>query len=287
MIPTKIERASFMDKTFFFMAGLPRSGSTLLSAILNQNPDIMVTASADTTSLMLALYSTSQVSESFHAGFEPEGYRNAMAKLPQSFYSHIDKPYIIDKNRNWGTPDHLELASMFSDEIKIIAPVRPILEILASFINLAERNPDNFIDKYVPEYPVSQYRSRNDARCDALMAANKQIEMNTLSIASSLVPQHKDKFHFVAYADLVSKPEKVIDAVYEFLKIPKFAHFYDNLRWNVLPNESQVFGIPNLHKIRSKIDPSKTDTSVLSDYVKQKYGHHLDFIFPDKIKDFV
>jgi hypothetical protein len=120
-----------------------------------------------------------------------------------------------------------------------------------------------------------------------MMAANKHIEMNTLSIASSLIPQHKDKFHFVAYADLISKPAKVIDAIYNFLDIPKFEHHYENLRWNLLPNESQVFGIPNLHKIRSKIDPSKTHTSVLSDYVKQKYGHHLDFIFSDGIKDFV
>ena len=27
-----------MDKTFYFMAGLPRAGSTLLSTLLNQNP---------------------------------------------------------------------------------------------------------------------------------------------------------------------------------------------------------------------------------------------------------
>ena len=276
-----------MDKTFFFMAGLPRSGSTLLSAILNQNPDIMVTASADTTSLMLALYSSSQTSESYHAGFEPQGYRNVMAKIPESFYSHINKPYIIEKNRNWGTPDYLELANMFTKNIKIIAPVRPILEILASFINLAEQNPNNFIDRFVQDYPFSQYRSRNDARCDALMASNKHIEMNTLSIASSLMPQHKNKFHFVAYQDLVSKPEKVIHAIYDFLKIPKFEHHYQNLKWDLLPNESEVFGIPNLHKIRSKIDASKTDTSVLSDYVRQKYGHHLDFIFPNGIKNFV
>jgi sulfotransferase len=276
-----------MDKTFFFMAGLPRSGSTLLSAILNQNPDIYVSSSSDTPSLMLSLYSASQISECYHAGFEPLGYRNIMSKLPQVFYSHIDKPYIIDKNRTWGVPDHLELASMITDNIKIIAPVRPILEILASFINLAERNPNNFIDRFVPEYPVSDYRSRNDARCDALMAANKHIEMQTLSIASSLIPQHKDKFHFVAYADLISKPKKVIDAIYDFLDIPKFEHHYENLKWNILPNEFQVFGIPNLHKVRSKIDPSKTNTSVLSNYVKQKYGHHLDFIFPNGIKDFV
>jgi len=276
-----------MDKTYFFMAGLPRSGSTLLSAILNQNPDIYVTPSADTSSLILSLFKTSQVSESFHAGFAPEGYRNIMARLPEAFYEHIDKPYIIDKNRNWGTPENIEIAELFADKVRIICPVRPILEILASFVSLAEKNPDNFIDKFVPEYPVSQFRPKNDARCDAMMAANKHIEMNIFSIASSLDPRHQDKFHFVAYADLVSKPEKVIQAIYEFLNIPKFPHQFDNLKWALMPNEASVFGIPNMHTIRSKINKSKTDTSILSEYVHRKYGHALDFIFPDGIKDFV
>jgi hypothetical protein len=54
-----------------------------------------------------------------------------------------------------------------------------------------------------------------------------------------------------------------------------------------MPNEAKVFGIPSMHKIRPKIDNSKTDTSILSEYVNKKYGHALDFIFPDGIKDFV
>lgn len=269
------------------MAGLPRSGSILLSAILNQNPDIYVTPSVDTSFLMLSLFKTAQVSESYHAGFAPEGYRNIMAKLPDAFYSHIDKPYIIDKGRTWGTFENIELAELFVNKMKIICPVRPILEILASFVRLAEKNPNNFIDKFVRNYPVSQFRPINDARCDALMAANHNIEMNIFSLASSLHPEHRNKFHFVAYADLVSKPEKVIAAIYEFLEIPKFEHTFQNLKWPILPNEAQVFGIPDLHKIRSEIDVSKTNTSILSEYVHKKYSHVLDFLFPNGIKDFV
>jgi sulfotransferase len=276
-----------MTKTFFFMAGLPRSGSTLLSAILNQNPDIMVSANSDVSSLMLSLNNVASVSESFHAGFEPLGYQNVIHKLPEVFYSHIDKPYIIDKNRNWGTPDNLQVAASFSSKIKIIAPVRPILEILASFVNLAEKNPDNFIDKFASNYPVNQFRSRNDARCDALMAANHHIEMNIMSIASALNPEHREKFHFVAYEDLVSKPEKVIEAIYEFLEIPKFEHSYKDLNWKIMPKEAEIYGIPELHKVRPKIDKSKTDVSVLSKYIQNKYGSTLDFIFPNGIRDFV
>lgn len=276
-----------MNKTFFFMAGLPRSGSTLIAAILNQNPDIYVTPSADTSYLILSLFRTTQVAETYHTGFAPEGYQNIMAKLPYNFYEHIDKPYIIDKNRNWGTPENIEVAELFSDNVKIICPVRPILEILASFCNLADRNPNNFIDKFVRDYPVSQFRPKNDARCDAMMAANHHIEMNILSIASSLDPRHKGKFHFIAYDDLLSKPEKVIDAIYDFLEIPKFKHDFSNIKGEIMPNEAAVYGIPDMHKVRSKITPSKTDTSVLSEYVQKKYGHVLDFIFPDGIRDFV
>ena len=269
------------------MAGLPRSGSTLLSAILNQNPDIYVTPSVDTSFLMLSLYKASIVSESYASGFAPEGYKNIMAKLPEAFYEHINKPYIIDKNRNWGTPENIEVAELFANKVKIICPVRPILEILASFVHLAEKNPDNFIDKFVSNYSVSQFRPKNDARCDALMAANHHIETNIFSLASSLDPRHQGKFHFVAYADLVSKPDKVIEAIYTFLDIPKFQHTFDNLKWTLMPNEAKVFGVPNLHKIRSKIDASKTNTSILSEYINRKYSHTLDFIFPNGIKDFV
>ncbi len=269
------------------MAGLPRSGSTLLSAILNQNPDVYVSATADTSFLIMSLYNQYQASESYHAGFEPKGYRNIMAKLPHSFYEHIDKPYIIDKNRQWGTPQNIEVAELFSDKVKIICPVRPILEVLASFVNLAKKNPNTFIDSMAQTYPVIQFRPIDDARCDALMAADQHLEKNILSLASALDPRHQGKFHFVAYADLVSKPEKVIDAIYEFLEIPKFQHTFDNLEWAQMPNELKVFGIPDMHKIRSKIDASNTDTSILSEYVHKKYGHALDFIFPNGIKDFV
>lgn len=276
-----------MTKTYFFMAGLPRSGSTLLSAILNQNPDIYVGAGSDVAALMLAVHKTASMSESFNAGFEPTGYKNIIQKLPDTFYSHIDKPYIIDKNRTWGTLENLELASTFCDNIKIIAPVRPILEVLASFVNLANKNPNNFIDKFRINYPVSDFRSQDDARCDALMAANYQIEMNILSIASALHPQHREKFEFVAYADLVTKPQKVMDSIYDFLELPRFNHTFENLNWDLMPNEAEVYGIPNLHKIRTQVEKSKTDVSVLSDYVQNKYASSLDFIFPNGIKDFV
>ena len=268
-----------MSKTFFFMAGLPRSGSTLLSSILNQNPDIYVSPQNDIPRLMFALYQEMQLSEPFHAGYNPDGFHNVIRQVPYNFYANVDKKYVIDKNRAWGTLDNLQLANLITNDIKIIAPVRPILEILASFINLAERNPNNFIDRIVGSYPASQYRPLNDARCDAIMAGDKDLERNILSIASALRPEHKDKFHFVLYEDLVAKPEQSIKDIYQFLGIPEFEHQFDNFKWELMPNEANVFGIPNLHKVKPHLEQSKTDISVLSDYVREKYGNALDFLF--------
>ena len=40
------------EKTYFFLSGLPRSGISLLGAILNQNPDIYVGATSPVLNLM-------------------------------------------------------------------------------------------------------------------------------------------------------------------------------------------------------------------------------------------
>ena len=262
------------------MAGLPRSGSTLLSAILNQNPDVYSGPQTDFPKMMLALYHQTQQSESFHSGYNPEGYVNILRQIPNNFYINTDKKYIIDKNRNWGTIDNIKLLDLLSNDVKIICPVRPILEILASFVRLAEKNPNNFIEKRIREITSGYYRPLNDARCDLLMADDEGIQHNIFSLASALQPEHRDKFHFVHYDHLVEKPKETLDAIYDFLEIPKFEHKFDNLKWETMPNEANVFGIANLHSVKSSLKPSKTDISVLSEYVKGKYGNTLDFLKP-------
>ena len=40
-------------KTFYFLAGLPRSGSTVLASILNQNPEVYVTPTSPMLDLLV------------------------------------------------------------------------------------------------------------------------------------------------------------------------------------------------------------------------------------------
>jgi sulfotransferase len=269
-----------MDKTYFFMAGLPRSGSTLLSAILNQNPDIYSGPQTDLPRMILALYQEFDRSESARAGYNSDGHMNIVRQIPNNFYYNTDKKYIIDKNRTWGTIDNLKLLDLLSNDVKIICPVRPILEVLASFVRLFEKNPNNFCDKWVSNIPSAYYRHINDARCDLLMAHDQGIEHSIFSLASALNPEHAHKFHFVVYQDLITNPTKTIEDVYKFLGIPKFNHNFNNMKWVPMPNEEEVFGIPNMHSVASKLKTGNTDISILSDYVQGKYSNALDLLSP-------
>ena len=269
-----------MDKTYFFMAGLPRSGSTLLSSILNQNPDIYSGPQTTFPNMMLSMYHETQKSESFQSGYNIDGYVNLMKQIPNNFYFNVNKKYIIDKNRNWGTIDNIKLLDLLSDNVKIICPVRPILEILTSFINLAQENSNNWIDKKILDIPSGYYRSLNDARCDVLMSDENSISHNIFSLATALQPEHRKKFHFIRYKDLISNPKETIDAVYDFFEIKKFKHQFENLKWEKMPNEENFFGIKNMHHVEPTIKSSKTDISILSEYAKNKYKNTLDFLSP-------
>jgi sulfotransferase len=269
-----------MKKTFFFMAGLPRSGSTLLSAILGQNPDIYTTPQTDMPDVLWNMNQGLVQYEGFRSGFMPEGYDNLFKMTMNFFYESVNKPYIIDKNRSWGTPDNLDILSKITDDIKIICPVRPILEIFASFLNLANSTTENIINDRLYDDWVYHYRPINDAKCEAIYEILKR---PILSLSSILKPEHKNKFHFVYYEDLVSNPKETVQNIYKFLNIPEYEHDFYNINWQVSTKENEVFKIPELHKVKNKIKKSNTDVSILSDYIKQKYGNALDFLNDKKL----
>lgn len=262
------------------MSGLPRSGSTLLSSILNQNPSIYSGPQTDFARLMLIILGETQGYESYNAGYNHEGYLNITRQVLNNFYANIDSKIIIDKNRTWGTKDNIGLLDLLSEDVKIICPVRPILEILASFVQLANKSPNNWIDRKIQNVYSGRYRPINDARCDLLMSDNEVLQYNIFALASALQPEHAHKFHFVRYEDLVFKPKESIDKIYNFLQIPKFEHNFNKLEWEQMPNEEQAYGISNQHLVHSKLQFSKTDISILSNYVREKYINALDFLNP-------
>ncbi len=267
------------NKTFYFMGGLPRSGSTVLTAILNQHPEIYASPQSGLLGIYYNLQNEIYNSQSWQSGLMHESYQTTIDSLGNLFYSGIKKPVIIDKNRSWGTPGNHNIATTLNGTPKTILVLRPILEVLSSFIRLAEKNPDNFLDKEIisQDFFGKYYRSKNETRCDYLMRNQGEIDHALLAIATLV--NKPEICHLVWYDDLIADPQACLSGIYQFLDIYDFKHNFSKIKQLDKHDDAKIFGVKDLHKIETSIKASKTKPElVLSDHSMAKYGNALDFI---------
>jgi sulfotransferase len=263
-----------MDKQFFFMAGLPRSGSTLLTELFNQNPKIYSGPNSVVIELIHLVHEHLEVSEEFNNFPSLEAKQNIVSSIIKNNYQHIDKPIIIDKNFHWGTIANFNYIQQYiTKNPKIIFCVRDILEVLTSFIELLNKNPNhnNYIDVGLNNH-MYPYRTLDDRRCDFLMHPGGAIDKALFSIEHLL--NKKDNVMFVEYNDLVGQPQETMSRIYKFLKIENYEHNFDNLKNTLIINDN-VYGIKDMHTIRKTIKKvSKKPEDVLSDYILSKYSNY-------------
>jgi sulfotransferase len=262
-----------MDKTYHFLAGLPRSGNTLLSAIFNQNPEIYSTPLSPVPTYMfdfaMAYTNTEQVLRNEENKVKSEIF---LSSFLDNYYKDVEKPVIIDREKAWGTPANLEIIKHFvNTKPKIIFTVRDILEIIASFIKMdADYLKREAVEK---NNFINHYRSQKDIVCELLMSPNGDIDKSLLSLASAFYPENKGMFHIVEYRDLVSKPEETMNGIYDFLEMPHYSHNFNKIE-KLEKDDDEVLGLPkNLHDIKKSLSKSSTDTDILSDYIKHKYSN--------------
>ena len=127
-----------MQKVIHFISGLPRSGSTLLAAILRQNPRFHAGMSSPVASLFMALRGAmSRRNEA--AVFIDEAQKRELLKGIFASYYHAIAPerVIFDTNRAWCSKLPT-LVRLFPDA-KVICCVRHIPWIMDSIERLIRR----------------------------------------------------------------------------------------------------------------------------------------------------
>ena len=258
---------SVQKKTYFFLSGLPRSGITLLGAILEQNPDIYVGATSPVLEFLVNFDNIFKFNKTYHA-FPKEDFRvRTMSRIPDDWYSDVDKPIIIDKNHGW--TGAISYAELFSGNIKIICTVRSILEILSSWIILNRKSPDSFIDK---ELKSLNFALTDDYRCDLLMRKNHgNVEQSLYALKKGLT-EHPNCLHLIEYDDLINNTENIINGIYRFLELPTYKHKYDNIEHINLENDLS-HGMPEMHKVKPTISRSENNPlDILSERIIKKYS---------------
>lgn len=262
-----------MNKTYHFLAGLPRSGNTLLSALLNQNPAIYSTPISPVSTYMWDFFNSIEAQEPVNRNVENKIRSEIfLCSFLDNYYKEINKPVVIEREKMWGTPANLNLIKKYvTPNPKIIFTVRDILEILASFVRFdAQYLKDEIFDN---SYFMSNYRSPEDTLCEYLMMQNGIIDKGLLSLASAFYPENKSIFHIVEYSQLTLNPRETMAEIYKFLEMPNYEHNFNKIEKVEQDNDDALGFPPDLHDVRQSLSQSSTSLDILSEYIKQKYSN--------------
>lgn len=213
--------------------GLPRTGSTVLMNILQQNPEVFTTATdAFPQILNEQLLIKSRYSEAFQA-MSCEQADNAVYGMvhgaTRGWYEGLtQKPIIISKSRNWSGLHHL-----FSNS-KILVTVRDLRDIVESFdrVNNKIRALHTFANDHTLYGSMSEDEKFN----------YHFKEMNAFS--STLrheIPKYIDLFKrdssrvkFIRYEDLLRDPKYMLSRIYDFLDLENFSHDLENIQQSTM-----------------------------------------------------
>lgn len=230
------------------LSSLPRSGSTLLTSLLNQRPDVYASPTSNLCETMgAAVRAWEQNPTTQASGGTTKDLIRILKGISKSRYS--TKQMVFDKGRGWAAPQIIKTMTKVLDDVKIVATVRPIADCLASFVKIAK--PEDI----------------RDFCRDSSLAQHLFSSYHTLKAGYKEYP---DNFLLVAYDDLVKDPQVQLDRVAGFVGLDHFKH--DPVNVEDSKEEDEIWGIKNLHKVRKKV--SKRRYSVRKILGNELYSYY-------------
>ena len=232
-------------KQFYFLSGYSRSGNTFLSSILNQNKNITVSPNSCVVEIMYDLF---KMYESSWIKNLPEfsGLNNVTIKLLENYYEHVDSKFIFERGA-WGTPYNLSMLQRLNHQPKFLLLVRPLIEVLASYVKVQKpKDVENFIYNVMHSDVGKIYFDWQ---------------------STSNIIKTNQNYLLIKYDDLVNNTEEKMKEIYNYFNIPEFKHVFQNVEqfnYNGVQYDDSVFESPNLHKIKSEI---KKDVYDVEEYL--------------------
>jgi len=228
-------------KQFVCLSGLPRSGSTLLSAILSQNPLIHAEGNSAVCQLMWDIKQSflMKCREQIQANQRYHTMHDLLSQVPYIYYKNMDKEeeIVVDKCRSWTIPENIELLKTYIDkDIKIIVLERPIVEIVNSFVKLYQKN----------NQPIDM---------DKLLEPGTEPIMRSFQgvlLAKEYNKTYPNTFLFISYHQFTENPEETIQKIYDFCGWANFQHDFQNIIPKYKEN-NDTYVLKGLHDIRPSI----------------------------------
>ena len=241
-----------MPTQYHFISGLPRSGSTLLSAILQQNPRFSVALASPVVSLIEAMQPYLSGGE-YSLFFNDTTRANVFRGVFDSYYAQtIEKlpanPVVFDSNRWW--TGHASLIAHLHPKARIICCVRDIGWIIDSFERLLAKNPLQ-LSRIFGAGPRNSILSRAE---NFMNPENGLIGLPYYKLSEAWFGEEAKRLIVVPYNNLVKEPKRTIQRLYAELGEPQFEHDLQNVAFDDVSEYDAYIGMPGLHTVRKKVD---------------------------------
>ena len=233
-------------KTLHFLSGLPRSGSTVLSSILNQNPEVYVTPTSPMLNIAVKMQEAWREDPTVKANYYEDQARNITKAILPAFWQHRPEPIIIDKGRGWAK--NMPTANaLFEKKIKVLVIERDLPSIMASWLTIIKKQKNCYLDQ---EIIRKGYAPTDENRMAEMwfnmvkdcMEGTQQIKVD--------VP---DQILVVKYDDLMEDPKLQLKRIEEFLELPQHEYDFENIQNDTVDDDMVAWGFDGLHTIRPKL----------------------------------
>lgn len=233
--------------SYHFISGLPRSGSTLLAAILRQNPRFYAGMTSPVGSLFTGALAQMSAGSEFGSVVGVDQRRAVLRGLFTSFYESCPEDAVIfDTNRLWCTklPALLDLFP----GAKIIACVRNVAWVMDSIERLYRANPYENTRLF-----GNMQRSTVYNRLEGLAQHDQLVGFAWSALREAFYGEQSASLLVLDYELLAQAPQKLLPLLYQFIDEPFFEHDFDNVAYDA-PEFDLQLGVNGLHRVRPKVE---------------------------------
>jgi sulfotransferase len=236
-----------MVKNLHVIAGLPRSGSTLLSAILRQNPRFRAGVTSPILGLCSALQDKMNQNSEFISFFDDHRRTRLLRGIIDNYYDDAgSNDVVFDTNRNWTA--RLALLTHLYPNARLICCVREIGWIIDSLERALRKNPLQH-SRVLGFKPGSSVY----ARVETLMNSEKGlIGLAWSGLREAWFGEDAKRLIVVRYESLTCDPTAVVDSLYRELGESSFRHDFENIDYDSALYDADL-GIPGLHKVMPSV----------------------------------
>ena len=228
-----------------FISGLPRSGSTLLAALLRQNPRFQAGMSGPLAGLFGALLGQMSARNEYSVFLDDVKRQRILRGLFDDFYANYTAEVIFDTNRAWCS--WMPAIAILFPDAKVIACVRELPWVVDSIERLVQRNA--FSPSSIFNYSAG---GTVYTRANGVVGPGGMVGGPYDALKQACYGTQKDRLLLVQYETLTTDPAKTMHAIYAFIGEPAFEHDFDHVDYDVTGFDERA-GTPGLHTVGSTV----------------------------------